>query len=207
MTTENGIRADHRMIFDIIEPGAKVLDLGCGNGDLMQILEQRKNARVRGIEVDLSSIYQCVEKGLSVCQGDIESSLEEYPDHAFDYVILNQSMQEIKNAHFLLVEALRVGARVIVGFPNFAHIGARISLFFKGQAPVTDALPYCWYNTPNVRFLSIRDFKAFCREKGFRIVGEYYLGAKKRRYLLPNLFALNGIFVITEAAKKGPQSP
>jgi methionine biosynthesis protein MetW len=206
MTTEDGIRADHQIIFDIVEPDSKVLDLGCGNGDLMYILEQRKNARVQGIEVDLPSIYQCVEKGLSVFQGDIESSLEEYPDHTFDYVILNQSMQEIKNANFLMVEALRVGAKVIVGFPNFAHISSRTALFFKGTAPVTEALPYCWYNTPNVRFLSIRDFKDFCMENGFRIIGEYYLGAKKRIHLLPNLFARDAIFVITELVKKGAQS-
>ena len=202
MTEINGIRPDHKIIYDIIEADAKVLDLGCGNGDLMHILEQKKNARVQGIEVDLTAIYRCVEKGLSVFQGDIESSLEEYPDHAFDYVILNQSMQEIKNAHFLMVEALRAGAKVIVGFPNFAYISARIVLFFRGTAPVTESLPYCWYNTPNVRFLSIRDFKNFCREKGFRIIGTYYLGGKKRIYLLPNLFAQNAIFVITKLPEK-----
>jgi methionine biosynthesis protein MetW len=199
MTTENGFRADHRIIFDIIEPGAKVLDLGCGSGDLMAMLEQRKNARVQGIEVDLPSIYECVKKGLSVFQGDIESSLEEYPDRTFDYVVLNQSMQEIINARFLMMEALRVGARVIVGFPNFAHIRSRAALFFKGRAPVTEALPYCWHNTPNVRFLSIRDFKDFCREKDFRIIAEHFLGAKRKVRFLPNLFARNAIFVIKES--------
>lgn len=202
MTSTGGIRTDHGIIYNMIERGAKVLDLGCGSGELMELLERHKNARVQGIEVDLPAIYQCVEKGLSVFQGDIESSLEEYPDHAFDYVILNQSMQEIKNVHFLMVEALRAGKKVIVGFPNFAHIGARTALFFKGTAPVTDSLPYCWYNTPNVRFLSVRDFKNFCREKGFRIIDEYYLGTKKRVILLPNLFALNAIFVITKLPEK-----
>ena len=162
----NGIRPDHQVIFDMIEPGSRVLDLGCGTGDLLHLLARDKDARVQGIELDEKAIYECVKKGLSVCQSDIESGLAEYPDGSFDYVILNQSLQEIRKVSFLLREALRVGSRVIVGFPNFAHINARIWLFFGGKAPMTPSLPYRWYDTPNVRFLSIGDFREFLCGEG-----------------------------------------
>ena len=150
---DNGIRPDHQVIFSMIEPGARVLDLGCGTGDLLHIVAQDKDARVQGIELDENAIYECVKRGLSVCQSDIESGLAEYPDGSVDYVILNQSLQEIRKVFFLLREALRVGRRVIVGFPNFAYINARVCLFFGGKAPMTPSLPYRWYDTPNVRFL------------------------------------------------------
>src|SRR5512136_509860 len=125
-------RLDHRIIFDLIEPGSKVLDLGCGNGDLMYILTREKNVKAQGIEVDDAAVYECVKKGLSVFHSDIETGLIEYPDRSFDYVILNQSLQEVKKADFVLQEALRVGKKVIVGFPNFAHINARLRILFRG---------------------------------------------------------------------------
>ena len=192
----NGIRIDHQIISRIIEPGSRVLDLGCGNGDLLYLLAKEKEAKVQGIEANEAAISECVKKGLSVYHGDLESGLTEYPDRSFDYVILNQSMQEVKRVDWLIQEALRVGKRTIVGFPNFAYIQARLMLFFKGKAPITPSLPYCWYDTPNVRFLSITDFRDFCREKGLIIQGSYYLGERRRISLLPNLFALNSIFVV-----------
>jgi methionine biosynthesis protein MetW len=191
------IRPDHRVIFDWIEPGARVLDLGCGNGDLMDLLSQKKDARVQGIELDEKAIWECVRKGLSVCQGDIEIGLAEYPDRCFDYVILNQSLQEIRKASFLLREALRVGERVIVGFPNFAHIGARISLFFYGRAPMTPSLPYRWYDTPNVRFLSIGDFRVFCAEMGFAVEKAAFLSGREAITFWPNFRALSAIFLLS----------
>ena len=132
-TIDNGIRPDHRIIFEMIEPGSRVLDLGCGGGDLTSLLMRDKNVWVQGIELDEQAIYECVRKGLSVCQSDIESGLAEYPDGSFDYVILNQSLQEVRKALFLVREALRVGNRVIIGFPNFAHISARISPLLPGE--------------------------------------------------------------------------
>jgi methionine biosynthesis protein MetW len=191
------IRPDHRVIFDWIEPGARVLDLGCGDGELMDLLSQKKDARVQGIELDEKAIWECVRKGLSVCQGDIEIGLAEYPDRCFDYVILNQSLQEIRKASFLLREALRVGERVIVGFPNFAHIGARISLFFYGRAPMTPSLPYRWYDTPNVRFLSIGDFRVFCAEMGFSVEKAAFLSGREAITFCPNLRALSAIFLLS----------
>jgi methionine biosynthesis protein MetW len=187
----------------MIEPGARVLDLGTGSGDLIHLLMRDKNAWVQGIELDEEAIYACVRKGLSVCQSDIESGLSEYPDHCFDYVILNQSLQEVRKAFFLLREALRVGNRVIVGFPNFAHIRARLSLFFGGRAPVTPSLPYRWYDTPNVRFLSINDFKSFCKENGFTVEKARFLNGAKEVTFWPNLRALSAVFLLSGENTKG----
>ena len=196
-TIDNDIRPDHRVIFDWIDPGARVLDLGCGGGELIDLLSREKDARVQGIELDEQAIYECVKKGLSVCQGDIETGLAEYPDRCFDYVILNQSLQEVRQASFLLREALRVGERAIVGFPNFAHIGARASLFFGGRAPMTPSLPYRWYDTPNVRFLSIGDFRGVCAEMGFAVEKAAFLSGQKAITFWPNLRALGAIFLLS----------
>ena len=198
MTSNNGIRPDHQIISRIIEAESRVLDLGCGNGDLLYLLAREKGAKVQGIEVNDSAIYECVKKGLSVFHGDIESGLAEYPDHSFDYVILNQSMQEVKKIDWLIHEALRIGGKIIVGFPNFASLQARVMLFFRGKAPITSSLPYRWHDTPNVRFLSISDFRDFCREKNLKVLEAHYLGKRDRIYFWPNLFAVNAIFAVTK---------
>ncbi|MFB3918857.1 methionine biosynthesis protein MetW [Candidatus Velamenicoccus archaeovorus] len=194
--TFNTVRLDHKIIYQIVEPGSRVLDLGCGEGDLIYFLAKEKGAHVQGIELSEEAIYRCVEKGLSVFHSDIDSGLIEYPDKSFDYVILNQSMQETRKVDFVLKEALRVGKNVIVGFPNFAYVGARLRLFFLGETPVTPSLPYRWYNTPNLHFLSISDFRNFCDEKNIRILHTYYLGRRRLVRIWPNLFALSAIFVI-----------
>ncbi len=194
------VRLDHRIIYDIVEPGSRVLDLGCGNGDLIYLLAKEKGARVQGIELSEEAIYRCVEKGLSVFHSDIDSGLSEYPDRSFDYVILNQSLQEARRADFVLREALRVGKKVILGFPNFAHLYARLQLFFAGKTPITPSLPYRWYDTPNLHFLSVSDFRDFCREKKIRILTAYFLGTKRRVRFWANLFALNAIFVVSPSA-------
>jgi len=190
-------RLDHRIIYDIVEPGSRVLDLGCGNGDLIYLLAKEKGARVQGIELSEEAIYRCVEKGLSVFHSDIDSGLSEYPDRSFDYVILNQSLQEVRKADLVLNEALRVGKKVIVGFPNFAHLYARLQIFFGGKTPITPSLPYRWYDTPNLHFLSASDFRDFCREKNIKILAKHFLGTKRRVRFWANLLALNAIFVIS----------
>jgi len=189
-------RLDHEVIYGIIEPHSKVLDLGCGDGELLHLLALKKNARVQGIELDSEAIYQCVEKGLSVFHSDIDSGLSDYGDQSFDYVILNQSLQQVKQVEFVIQEAMRVGKKAILGFPNFAYLKARSMLFFRGMAPVAPSLPYCWANTPNSRFLSISDFKSYCLRNGIKILNSYYLGKKRPVRFWPNLLALNAVFVI-----------
>lgn len=193
----NNITLDHRVIYSIIEDHSRVLDLGCGEGELLYPLVRDKSVRAQGIELDDKAIQECVKKGLSVLHDDIENSLREFPDHSFDYVILNQSMQQVKKVDDVIHESLRIGKKVIVGFPNFAYIKSRAMLFFRGRAPITGSLPYLWFDTPNVRFLSITDFKLFCDEKNIRIVEAHYLGEKEIVRFRPNLFALNAVFVLT----------
>lgn len=191
-------RPDHRIITELIVPGSSVLDLGCGSGELLYMLIKDRGAHGQGIEIDEQAIYTCVARGLNVFHGDIDSGLSEYPDRSFDYVILNQSLQQVRHVEPVLGDSLRVGKKVIVGFPNFAHYSARFQLFFKGRAPVTASLPYQWYETPNLHFLSICDFFVFCRDKGITIERCEYIGNRGRLSRFPNIFAQIGIFVISK---------
>jgi methionine biosynthesis protein MetW len=193
-------RLDHKMILEVIEPQSKVLDLGCGDGELLELLIKNKACRGTGLEINEKEIYKCVAKGLSVFHSDIDSGLSEYPDRSFDYVILNQTMQQVKKIDFVIQEALRVGDKVIVGIPNFAYWKARLMLFFKGRAPITPSLPYHWYDTPNLRFLSINDFKEYCRDKRINILAARYVGFSRAVFLFPNLCALNAVFVLSKQA-------
>jgi methionine biosynthesis protein MetW len=195
---DSAVRLDHRVIAGIIGEGSRVLDLGCGEGDLIAILETIKDVRVQGIELDDDAVGRCIMRGLSVFHGDIESGLMEYPDRSFDWVILNQSMQETRKIDFVIEECLRVGKQVIVGFPNFAYIRARATIFFCGRTPVTSSLPHYWFDTPNVRFLSIKDFFGFCRRKGITVIDTKYLGKHRTVGILPNLLAQNAVFVLTK---------
>ena len=192
------IQLDHTVILDLVKPQSTVLDLGCGNGDLLYLLIKEKKARGQGIEIDDQAIYKCVAKGLNVFHGDVDSGLAEFNDKSFDYVILNQSMQQILHVDKVLTDALRVGKRVIVGFPNFAYYKSRLQMFFKGRSPVTESLPYQWYETPNLHFLSILDFKKYCRTKNITIERQVCIGEKHRIPFLRNLFAQVGIFLISK---------
>jgi methionine biosynthesis protein MetW len=196
MTYEN-IRIDHRVILELVELRSTVLDLGCGEGELLYILIKEKNVRGQGIEIDDRAIYKCVEKGLNVFHGDIDSGLSEFSDKSLDYVILNQSLQQLKHVDSVLSDALRVGKAVIVGFPNFAYYKSRLQIFFRGRTPVTGSMPYQWYETPNLHFLSISDFISYCRLKKINIRKSVYLNEKGKILLLPNLFAQTGIYLIS----------
>lgn len=192
------IQLDHAVILDLIKPQSTVLDLGCGNGDLLYLLIKEKNARVQGIEIDEQAIYKCVAKGLNVFHGDVDSGLAEFSDKSFDYVVLNQSLQQILHVDRVLIDALRVGKKVVVGFPNFAHYKSRLQMFFQGRTPVTGALPYQWYETPNLHFLSISDFKNYCRLKEINIERSVCIGQVRKTPFLPNLFAQTGVFLISK---------
>jgi methionine biosynthesis protein MetW len=196
-TTSNGISLDHQIIVEIIGQSSSVLDLGCGDGELLAILVREKNVKAQGIEIDDKAIFDCVARGLSVFHDDIDSGLSDYEDKSFDFVILNQSFQQVKKPDAVLKEALRVGKKVIIGIPNFAHFNARFQIFFRGRTPVTGALPYEWHDTPNLHFLSILDFMNYCKKRNMTIEEAYFIGSKRKVKLFPNLFAQTGIFVIS----------
>ena len=196
--TNDSKNIEHEVIASLIHEGSSVLDLGCGTGDLLVALEKGKKCKVQGIEIDEQAIYKCVAKGLSVMQGDIDSGLNDYPDKSFDYVVLNQSFQQVKKPDVVLKESLRIGKEVIVGFPNFAHWSARCQMFFRGRTPVTPSLPFEWYNTPNLHFLSITDFIVYCRKNKIDIEESLFTGRYGRVHILPDLFAGVGIFLLTD---------
>jgi len=191
------LKLEHRVILDWIEPHSSVLDLGCGDGNLLSILIQEKQVHAQGIEIDEQAIHKCVAKGLSVFQQDIDTGLSEYGGMLFDYVILSQSLQQVKNPDFVLKEALRVSKKVIVSFPNFAHYFSRFQIFFGGKVPVTRALPYEWYDTPNLHFLSISDFIEYCKKRNIKIEDSVFIRKNRRVKIFPNLFAEIGVFLIS----------
>ena len=191
-------KLEYRVIADLVPQGASVLDLGCGNGDLMHVLATRRAAKVQGIEIDEQEIYRCVAKGLSVFHGDLDTGLVDFSDRSFDLVILDQTLQQLKKPDDVLADALRVGRKVIVGFPNFAHYSARLQMLLRGRSPVTPFLPYEWHDTPNLRFFSTLDFVHYCRERKITIEKAVHLSAARVVRFLPNLTAQVGIFLISQ---------
>ena len=165
-------RFDLQVIASWIEPGSRVLDLGCGNGDLLYFLKQEKQVHGTGIEQSEMKVSRCIQRGLTVLQGDFREEVHDYPDLCYDFVILSQTLQQVMDPLELIPELLRVGKRVIVSFPNFGHWAIRLQIVFTGHAPVTDQLPYEWYNTPNIRVITIKDFKRFLRMTGVRLARE-----------------------------------
>jgi methionine biosynthesis protein MetW len=189
------------IIIDEIPAESRVLDLGCGNGVLLERLQEEKNIQGFGVEISEEGISRCVEKGLFCYQGDIDEGLCDYKDDSFDYVILNQTLQSTKKPDFVLREIMRIGKTVIVSFPNFAYLTTRFQLLLKGTMPKNRLLPYEWYESPNIHLVTIRDFRQYCRSKHFPIRKELHfsLGKKDRSIPVrfhPNLYAQYGFFVL-----------
>ena len=189
-------RLDHDVIIELIDQNSRVLDLGCGDGTLLHKLIERKGCKVTGVEIDEHAIYECVAKGVSVSHADIDTGLSDFSDKRFDYVILNESLQEVLKPKQVILEALRVGKKIIVGIPNFCNASARTQIFFKGRVPVTPQLPHQWYDTPNLRFLSLKDFHKFCKDNSVKILKEVGITGNKRVCFWPNLFAHIGIYLL-----------
>ena len=165
----NDVRVDHLLIAKMVEPNSRVLDVGCGDGALLQLLATERNVDARGIEISQAGVNECVARGLSVIQGDADTDLSGYPDDVFDYVILSQTLQATRRPKVVLENMLRIGRRAIVSFPNFGHWRIRTQLMFKGRMPVTGSLSSPWYETPNIHFCTVRDFVALVDELGARI--------------------------------------
>jgi methionine biosynthesis protein MetW len=163
------IRADHSVIADMVKPGALVLDVGCEDGALLQLLARERGVKGRGLELSQDGVNSCVAKGLSVMQGDADHDLAAYPDDAFDYVILSKTIQAVHRPRVVLAELMRVGERAIVSFPNFGHWRTRASLALGGRMPNTAALPNPWYETQNIHLCTVRDFVELARGLGFKI--------------------------------------
>ena len=196
------MRFDLQIIASWIEAGSKVLDLGCGEGDLLLFLKKNRGVVGTGIERAEAKVAQCIERGLSVLQGDINKEVLDYEDGTFDYVILSQTLQQVYDPANLIESLLRIGKRGIVSFPNFSHWRIRLQLLLTGYAPKTKQLPYEWYDTPNIRVMTIKDFRKFSREVGFNILKEVAINTQnheKRGNIVkvhPNLRATYGIFLI-----------
>lgn len=202
-TGQNATRVDLLLVADMIEKGARVLDVGCGDGALLKTLIERRNVDGRGIELSQAGVNSCVEQGLSVIQGDADTDLDAYPDDSFDYVVLSQTLQATRNPRIVLEQLLRIGRRAIVSFPNFGHWRVRTSLLFGGRMPVTENLTYAWYETPNIHFCTIRDFVDLCDDMGAKIEGGVALNGSgdKVGLQLPwavwNLFGEQAIFLLS----------
>ncbi len=196
------LRFDLGIIASWIEPGSRVLDLGCGRGDLLAFLKKSKQIQGTGIEQDKEKAAACIERGLSVLQGDIKDEVVDYPDDAFDVVILSQTLQQVFQPDELIKSLSRIGKQVIVSFPNFSHYSIRLQLLFRGQAPKNPQLPYSWYDTPNIRVITLADFRHFARDVGYTIVKECSINThdqeRKGRIvsIFSNLRATYGIFLI-----------
>ncbi len=167
MTTS--LRPDLAVIAEHIEPGSRVLDIGCGDGALMAVLRDRRQVDARGLEIDPAEVERCVARGLSVVQGDADRDLLAYPDGAFDFAILSQTLQTAERPDLMLDQLLRVGRRAFVSFPNFAHWRMRAALLLRGRMPVTRHLPVSWYETQNIHHVTVTDFRELLREKGLSV--------------------------------------
>lgn len=189
-------RSDYALISELIPERARVLDLGCGNGALLEWLKANKRVEARGVELKRELVQQAIARGVTVYQGDLESSLTEYPDGAFDYVVLSQTLQELRQPLAVMREILRIGRNVVVAFPNFGHWRVRLSHLLSGRAPRTPLFPYGWHDSPNVHFLTIQDFEETVGEQGWVVEKRMFLSGHTRGTVMPNLMAEIAVYLI-----------
>jgi methionine biosynthesis protein MetW len=180
------IRADFAAIADWVRPGARVLDLGCGDGELLALLRAERDVAGYGVEIDDANVLACVSNGISVIQGDLERGLSGFEDRSFDYVILSQTLQAVRSTERIIREMLRVGREGIVTFPNFGYWRNRLHVL-SGHMPVSENLPFQWFDTPNIHLCTVNDFDAFCDAHGVRVLERLVLREGARIRLLPNL--------------------
>ncbi|MBA3055488.1 MAG: methionine biosynthesis protein MetW [Sphingomonadales bacterium] len=194
----NELRPDLAIIAENVAPGARVLDVGCGDGSLLAALRD-KGCDARGMEIDPHNVAECVARGLSVIQGDADADLSFYPDRSFDYAILSQTLQTTKRPDLVLDELLRIGGKAFVSFPNFAHWRVRVSLLWNGRMPVTRLVPVAWYETPNIHHLTINDFRAHVRERGITVEQAWFLkGDRLTSAAAANFRAEQAVFLISK---------
>ena len=196
------MKQEFKIIADLIETNTRVLDVGCGDGTLMQFLKNNKQIDIRGIEISKNNVQQCIGKGLTVIEGDAEKDLSQFPDGSFDFVILSQTLQAFLNPEKVISELLRVGKKAIVTIPNFGYWKVRLHLLVRGTMPVTRTLPDEWYNTPNLHMCTIQDFFNFCENRNINLYKSIALKNLKSSKItntnltLKNLTAVLGIFLI-----------
>ena len=192
------LRSDLAVIAANVAPGSRVLDVGCGDGTLLEALRDGRQCDARGMELDPANVAECVAKGLSVIQGDADEDLAFYPDDSVDYAILSETLQTMRRPDLVLEELLRIGKRAVVSFPNFAHWRVRMSLLFNGRMPVTRLLPVAWYETPNIHHLTIDDFRALVKERGIKVEQSWFLrGDRQPSAAAANFRAEHAIFVLS----------
>ena len=197
------MKNEFKVIANLLPQNTRVLDVGCGDGSLMSLLEKEKGIEVRGLEIDQTNVQKCIHKGLSVIQGNAETELHQFPEQSFDYVVLSQTLQAFYDPSKVMDELLRIGKSVIVSIPNFGFWKVRLKLLFFGKMPVTKTLPNTWYNTPNLHMCTIKDLFNFCDEKNIIIkkvvgVNENKTSLIRKSNLeIKNLFSKVGIFLIS----------
>ena len=189
-------RSDYAIISELIEPDTRVLDLGCGEGELLAWLAAHKNVDARGVEISGARAQQAIARGVSVFHSDLEDALADLPGQAFDYVILSQTLQETREPLKVLRDMLRVGRRAIVAFPNFGHWSVRLAHLFTGRAPKTRLFPHDWYDSPNIHFLTVHDFEALAAHENWTVERSMFLQGPKKVRFLPNLLAEVAVFLV-----------
>ena len=196
------MKSEYKIIKDIIKENTRVIDVGCDDGTLMELLKKNKNVDIRGIEISKEKVQICIAKGLTVLEGNAELDLKQFPNHSFDYVVLGQTLQAFINPEIVIKELLRVGKKAVITIPNFGHWKVRLNLLTKGTMPVTKNLPNNWYNTPNIHMCTIKDFVKFSEIMDFKIYKSLALMNKNvtninnHNLFFKNLFAELGIFLI-----------